>query len=150
MLGGPLLIRAASNQRPILKLQRPLRFRPVEVVATPPTDAAQQAEIDGRNVSELTVRLEGLFITRGENFPAGEPLIARAALRSLELIDCTLDPEGFVPYAPSRRAARARRRVVESVNLREPYGFSERRRGGGLQRDAARSSSTAPSPARST
>lgn len=118
MLGGSLLIRAASNQRPVLKLQSPLRFRPAQVVATPPTDAAQQAEIDGRN-SQLTVRLEGLFITRGENFPAGEPLIARAALHSLELVECTLDPEGFVQYDGTRAA------VEPSINLREPYGFGD-------------------------
>jgi hypothetical protein len=123
MLRGSLLIRAASNQRPVIKLQRPLRFRPVEVVATPPTDAAQQALIDGR-VSELTVRLEGLYITRGENFPAGEPLIARAAVGSLELIDCTLDPEGFVPYGPFTPLPPAPAPVKESVRLREPYGFT--------------------------
>jgi len=123
MLRGPLLIRAASNQRPILKLRRPLRFRPVEVVATPPTDAAQQAAIDGR-VSELTVRLEGLFITRGEDFPVGEPLIARAAVNSLELIDCTLDPEGFIPYGPFTPLPPPPAPIRESVNLREPYGFA--------------------------
>ena len=124
MLRGSLLIRAASNQRPILKLQRPLRFRPVEVVAAPPTDTVQQAEIDGR-VSELIVRLEGLFITRGENFPAGEPLIARAAVNSLELIDCTLDPEAFIPYGPwTNSLPPPPTPVKESVNLREPYGFN--------------------------
>ncbi|HYN86378.1 MAG TPA: hypothetical protein VER32_14105 [Pyrinomonadaceae bacterium] len=123
MLNGPLLIRAASNQRPILKLQRPLRFRPAKVVATPPTDAAQQAELDGR-VSNLTVRLEGLHVVRGENFPAGEPLIARAAVGRLEIINCTLDPEGFIPFGPSPPSPPARRPVRRAMNLREPYGFS--------------------------
>jgi hypothetical protein len=118
MLGSSLLIRGASNERPILELRRPLRFRPARVVAVPPTDAAQQALLDGR-ISEMTVRLEGLVITRGPNFPAGEPLIARAALHSIELIDCTLDPEGFTQLDGTRAA------VEPSVNLREPYGFDD-------------------------
>ncbi|HEX5706111.1 MAG TPA: hypothetical protein VFX96_02365 [Pyrinomonadaceae bacterium] len=124
MLNGPLLIRAASNQRPILELQSPLRFRPVQVVATPPTDAAEQAALDGR-ISNLTVRLEGLYIVRGPDFPAGEPLIARAALDRLEIIDCTLDPEGFIPFGPSPPFPPARAAVRRSMNLREPYGFDD-------------------------
>ena len=51
-------------------------------------------------MSTLTVRLEGLYITRGQTFPPDpgahdEPLIARAAVNSLELINCTLDPASY-------------------------------------------------------
>src|SRR5262249_1431709 len=89
--GGPnllpphrLIIRAADGQRPIVRLRQPLRFRPARLTGPDPTD-------QGR----LTVRLEGLHLTRGASFPAGEPLVARAALNSLEIIGCTLDPGGF-------------------------------------------------------
>jgi hypothetical protein len=96
---------------------QPLRFRPAKVVATPPTDVQQQKELDAV-ISEMTVRLEGLFLIRGENYPPGEEaLIARAALNSLEIIDSTLDPGGFVQIDEQRAP------LTLSMRLREPYGF---------------------------
>jgi hypothetical protein len=116
-LNSSLLIRAASEQRPIIKLMQPLRFRPTTVVATPPTDTAQQEQLDAV-ISQMTVRLEGLLLIRGEDFPpAEEALIARAALNSLEIIDCTLDPGGFVQIDEQRAP------LESSLLLREPYGF---------------------------
>jgi hypothetical protein len=70
-----LIIRAASGQRPIIKLAQPLRFRKTNIA-----DAAK-----------ITVRLEGLYLTRKN---ANDPLIARAAIDRLEIIGCTLDPGG--------------------------------------------------------
>ncbi|HJR08374.1 MAG TPA: hypothetical protein VJ842_14025 [Pyrinomonadaceae bacterium] len=116
-LNNSLIIRAADNQRPIIKLTHPLRFRPANVASAAGEDSAEQEQFDAV-MSKLTVRLEGLFITRGEAFPAGRPLIARAALNRLEVIGCTLDPEGFVDFHGDRAP------VLPSVSLREPYGFA--------------------------
>lgn len=106
--GGPnlnlaksLVIRAADGQRPIIKLKRPLRFRP--------KDPAQAAEI--------SVRLEGLYLTRDSAFPAGEPLIARAAVHQLEIVECTLDPGGAQPVCAPRES------IEPALRLATPYGF---------------------------
>jgi hypothetical protein len=116
-LNSSLLIRAASEQRPVIKLMQPLRVRPAKVVATPPTDTQQQKDLDAA-ISQMTLRLEGLFLTRGESYPAAEEaLVARAAVNSLEIIDCTLDPGGFVQIDEARAPIR------NSMRLREPYGF---------------------------
>jgi len=119
--GGPglklnrsLVIRAADNQRPVIELAQPLRFRPANVSGASPQ---QQNEFDAL-MSTLTVRLEGLYLTRGENFPAGEPLIARAALNRLEIIGCTLDPGGFKSIHGDRTS------IFTSMRLKDPYGFT--------------------------
>jgi hypothetical protein len=109
-----LIIRAASNQRPVIKLSQPLRFRPTHVFSSNPQD---QAEFDAV-MDYLTVRLEGLYLTRNTTFPAGEPLIARAALNSLELLDCTLDPGGF------RQLNGTRAPIQTAIALDNHYGFA--------------------------
>jgi hypothetical protein len=118
-LNRSLIIRAISNQRPIIKLVRPLRFRPKQVKGATSEEQEQLNAV----MSKLTVRLEGLYITRGDTFPPDEPLIARAALHKLEILDCTLDPGGSKKldgtFAGSRTA------IHPSLNLREPYGFSD-------------------------
>jgi hypothetical protein len=114
-LNRSLLIRAADNQRPVIKLAQPLRFRPANVKGA---NEDEQTEFDAV-MSNLTVRLEGLYITRGDAFPAGEPLIARAALHSLEIIGCTLDPGGF------RKLDGTRAPIHSSMRLKEPYGFAD-------------------------
>src|SRR5690606_21547325 len=91
-LNRTLIIRAADDQRPVIRLAQPLRFRPANVVGA---TSEQQAQIDAVNAG-LTVRLEGVYLTRGAGFPAGRALIERAALHSLEIIGCTLDPGGYV------------------------------------------------------
>jgi len=120
--GGPnlqlnrsLIIRAADNQRPIIKLAQPLRFRPANVKGA---NDDEQKEFDAV-IANLTVRLEGVYLTRGDTFPAGEPLLARAALHSLEIIGCTLDPGGF------KKLDGARAPIHPSIRLREPYGFTD-------------------------
>ena len=116
LVNSPLLIRAASNQRPIIELRQPLRFRPANV-ASPTSDPDEQQEFDAV-MARLTVRLEGIYLARSENFAANDPLIARAALNRLELINCTLDPGGF------RRFDGTRAPILTSVELHEPFGFS--------------------------
>jgi hypothetical protein len=124
LLHCPLIIRASDNQRPIIELVRPLGFRPAEVVGA---DAAEQEILDAR-MDALFVRLEGLYIARGEDFPSMlllpvaerpfVPLIARAALNRLEILSCTLDPGGF-RYFNGDRAPR-----FPGIIVREPYGFA--------------------------
>ncbi|MBU1564816.1 MAG: phage tail protein [Proteobacteria bacterium] len=103
----PLFIRAASDERPIIKLRQPLRFRPRHPAAA----------------RDATVRLEGLFITRDLSvFPEDSPLIGRAALNRLEIINCTLDPGGHrILGSPAGLLAP----VAIAMQLREPYGFQE-------------------------
>ena len=113
-LGRSLIIRAASGQRPIILLSRPLRFRPTNVQSANP---AQQEQFDAVN-RNLTVRLEGLYLTRAPAFPGGAALIARAALNSLEVIGCTLDPGGFKQLDGTRAPIRS------ATSLTFPYGFA--------------------------
>ena len=101
-LNKSLIIRAADNQCPIIRLARPLRFRPLN------------AE-DG-----LDVRLEGLYITRNTTFDPGEPLVARAALNRLEIIHCTLDPGGSLEFDGETRTE-----VHTAMNLEERCGFDD-------------------------
>lgn len=119
--GGPnlslnhsLILRAASGQRPIIQLTQPLRFRPAQVVAA---DPAEQDALDAA-LGRLTVRLEGLYLTRAAGFPADAPLIARAALHSLELLDCTLDPGGIQPLQGDRTP------IHTALRLANGYGFA--------------------------
>ncbi len=124
--GGPnllinrtLIIRAADSQRPMIRLAQPLRFRPTNIVGV---DEDQQDEFDAV-MDHLTVRLEGLYLTRGESFVSGEPLIARTALHSLEVIGCTLDPGGSLELDGSPNGIRTA--MQPAMNLKDLYGFSE-------------------------
>jgi hypothetical protein len=121
-LNRPLVIRAADNQRPIIELAQPLRFRPLNVVS--PTNDPQEQRDFNAVMSSLTVRLEGLYLTRGANFPPDpgahdDPLIARAALNRLEIINCTLDPASY------RSIHRDRQPGFVSMKLDESYGFTK-------------------------
>ncbi len=115
LLNKPLVIRAADNQRPVIKLKNPLRFRPV----------------NAGGARNLTLCLEGLYLTRDPSllptgeplFPAGDPLIARAALESLEIVGCTLDPGGQKVLDGTPQGKRAP--IRHSLKLREPYGFAD-------------------------
>jgi hypothetical protein len=101
-LANSLTLRAADMQRPVIELQNPLRFRPKYPA----------------NASGLNVRLEGLYLTRGSGFPAGAPLIARAALNRLEIVNCTLDPGGF------RKLDGNRADIQTSMELKKVSGLS--------------------------
>jgi len=84
-LAQPLTIRAATGQRPVIRLVRPLRFRPHDLSATEAVDA-------------LSVTLQGLYLTwdrAAADFAAATtPLVARAAVNLLQIEGCTLDPGG--------------------------------------------------------
>ena len=103
-LNRSLVLRAASGQRPIVQLSAPLAFRPVS-----PGDPS---------VLGLTVRLEGLFLTRAASLPATEPLIARSAMARLEVDGCTLDPGGF------RLRDDTRAPMSPALRLRNGFGFA--------------------------
>lgn len=121
-LNRSLIIRAADDHRPIIRLTQPLRFRPTHVKGINPDEQKQFDAI----MANLTVRLEGLYITRSENWEAtnlpGTPLIARAALHHLEIFDCTLDPGGSRELDGTPEGKRTP--IHPSMRIREPYGFA--------------------------
>lgn len=106
-LASSLWIRAVSGQRPVIRLKQPLAFRPHHV------SAANAAAL-----ATLTVRLEGLYLTRSATFPAGAALIERAALNQLRITGCTLDPGGFTKLDGTRAPLRA------AMRLTNDYGFT--------------------------
>lgn len=79
-LARSLSIRASSGQRPVIRLAAPLAFRP--------TDPADPSVLD------LTVRLDGVLVVRGDGMAPTDPLVARAAVARLEVVSSTLDPGG--------------------------------------------------------
>lgn len=107
-LGRSLWIRARSGQRPVIRLARPLAFRP-EAVGTDLEDT-------------LTVKLEGLYLTRGSGFGATDALISRAALHQLILDGCTLDPGGFIALDGTPSGTRQPMRYAMDVT--NDYGFT--------------------------
>jgi len=113
-LGSSLVIRAADGQRPTIRLRQPLRFRPAALIGA---DADAQAAIDAAT-AVLTVRLEGLFLTRHSTLAATEPLLARAAVGRLEILSCTLDPGGW------RKRNNTRAPLMPALHLDEHYGFT--------------------------
>ncbi len=76
----------------------------------------EQARIDARNAG-LRLRLERLYLTRGPDLDAAQPLIARAAVNSLELVGCALDPGGWAQANGDRVP------VNVAIDLRDGYGF---------------------------
>ena len=102
-LAHSLVIRAASGQRPTIALVKPLAFRPVDPAAP--------------SVAELTVRFEGVFLTRAASAGAFA-IVARAAVARLELDGCTLDPGGH----RLRKGPRAP--LVTAIDLRNGFGFA--------------------------
>lgn len=78
-----LTIRAASGERPVIRLAQSLCVRP-QAIADPAVDLPELQN----------VRLQGLYLTRGAAFPAGAALIEQAVVNRLEIDGCTLDPGG--------------------------------------------------------
>lgn len=102
-LDGSLAIRAADHQRPVILLQQPLGFG----VDNPP--------------ERVTVRLEGLYITRDpEVSPEPASLINSAMVDLLEIVGCTLDPKGYW-----RRDHKNRTDIRVSLELPNPAGFEQ-------------------------
>ncbi|OAN36787.1 hypothetical protein [Mycolicibacterium iranicum] len=115
LLNRSVIIRASDDNRPIIRLRRPIRVRPARVIGANP---AEQAEIDAVN-ARLTLRLEGLTLVRRPQFQTNQPLVARAAVNSLELDGCTLAPGGY------RRRDGTRAGVRRSVQLASGHGFTQ-------------------------
>lgn len=106
-LGRSLWIRAATGQRPVIRLARPLAFRP---------------DVVGTNLeASLTVKLEGLYLARGAGFGATNALIEQAALHALIVDGCTLDPGGYI--ALDGTASGTRQPIRYAMNLSNDYGF---------------------------
>jgi hypothetical protein len=105
-LARPLVIRAAGGERPVVELAAPLAFRPTDPGAA--------------TTGSLVVRLEGLFLARGETLAATDPLVVRAAVSRLEIDGCTLDPGGH-----RRRDGLSRAPMMPSLSLRNGYGFTD-------------------------
>jgi hypothetical protein len=107
-LNRSLWIRAADGERPVVRLKKPLAFRPHDVLS-----AGAPGVMDS-----LMVRLEGIYLTRDKaSFPANTSLIARAALNQLHIQDCTLDPSGYIALNNNRAA------ILPSMRLDNTNGF---------------------------
>ena len=94
-LDGPLIIRAADQERPIVKLLKPLAFCPAKVAAAVTSDPKEDDKTQARYeaaMDALFVRLEGLYLARGPNFGADNPLIRRAALNKLKILAAPWTP----------------------------------------------------------
>lgn len=107
-LGRSLWIRAKSGQRPVVRLRRPLGFRP--------------DVLGGDLEAGLTVKLEGLYITRDAGFGASDALIAQAAVHALIVDGCTLDPGGYI--ALDGTPSGTRQPIRDAMNLGNDYGFA--------------------------
>ena len=112
-LNRSLWIRAASGQRPVIRLRRPLAFRPADVTGP---DAAGA-------IANLNVRLEGLYLTRGPGFTASAGLIERAAVNRLLIDGCTLDPGGQI--ALDGTPTGTRQPIRAGMRLANDYGFTD-------------------------
>jgi hypothetical protein len=106
-LARSLWIRAKSGERPVVRLARPLSFRP--------DDMSMQAT--------LTVKLEGLYLTRAGSFGASDALIERAALNALIVDGCTLDPGGYIALDGTVDGTRQPLRYA--MNLTNDHGFTD-------------------------
>lgn len=103
-VGRPLYLRATEDRRPIVRLAAPLRF--------------VTAALDPREV-KTTVRIDGVMFVAGSGFAATDPLISRAAIESLDLRGCTLDPGGDAAANSTRSASRT------AMRLPAKYDFSD-------------------------
>ena len=114
-LGRSLWIRAADNQRPVIRLQQPLRFRPAKVIGPAAQDVLQ----------DLEVTLEGLYLSWDRSldssnkprFADNAALIECAALHRLTISGCTLDPGG------SRLLDGSRETIRTAIRLDNDHGF---------------------------
>lgn len=100
-LARSLTIRAASGARPVIRLASPLAFRPADAAA---------AAVEG-----TVLTLDGLYLSATNPI---QSILARAAVARVEIIGCTLDPQGF-ERRDGTRAPRA-----PAMELANGYGFS--------------------------
>jgi hypothetical protein len=110
-LAKSLWIRSASGERPMIRLRRPFRARPASVTGA-----------DAVKPEGLQLRLEGLYITRHENFPAADALVMQAAVSELHIEGCTLDPGGGLVLNGSITGNRAP--IRDALRLDNAYGLT--------------------------
>ncbi len=110
-----LTIRAASGERPVIRLAQPLRFRP---------EAIDGSAVDRQALQN--VRLQGLYLTRGPAFPADAALIEQAVVNRLEIDGCTLDPGGALVLDGSPTGAQAPLRTA--LRLTDSRGLTAAQR----------------------
>lgn len=106
-----LTLRAASGQRPVVRLRQSLRFRPETIVGAAAGSFTQH-----------NVLLQGLYFTREAAFPPGAALIEQAVLNRLQVEGCTLDPGGARRLDGS--AAGGRTPLREAMRLAADLGLS--------------------------
>jgi hypothetical protein len=110
-LSCSLWIRAASGQRPIIRIKRPLKFFSSDVVSP-----------EGQTFTKgLNVKLEGLYITwdkASPHFGTRTALIKQAAVNQLIIEGCTLDPGNYKALNSVRQPVRHAMRLTNS------YGFT--------------------------
>ncbi len=104
-LAQSLTVRAASGERPIVRLAQPLGFRPVVAADATPFEPG--------------VRLEGVYLAPAAGFPAGAALVERCALARLEIVGCTLAPGGQSLRDGTRAPMQA------ALRLADGYGFTD-------------------------
>ncbi|MEO8845437.1 MAG: hypothetical protein ABI591_34095 [Kofleriaceae bacterium] len=107
VVGRPLILRAAEERRPLVRLKHPLSFG--------------TASLDD-HVANTTVRIEGIMFTAGDGWADSDPLIARVAIEALDLRGCTLDPGGYRVLDGSPTGSRAKPRTA--MRLAADYGFA--------------------------
>ena len=108
-LKGVLHLRAASGQRPVIRLGAPLRFRPFAL-----------SGLNAVTVEQLNVTLEGLYLSRTETY-TGE-LIAQAAVNRLLIEGCTVDPSNAIELDGTPHGTR--KPTQRSLHLDHNFGFS--------------------------
>jgi len=113
-MGRPLLLRAADGERPVIRLAQSLRLRPALVTAANPAD---QPALDAKN-DLLRARFEGIHFAPGSAMAADDPLVARVAIRALEILDATLEPGGEARKLTTRAPGRV------AMRLAAGYGFA--------------------------
>lgn len=104
-LAHSVTIRAASDARPVIRLANPLGFRPTDPAAP--------------QVRSLTLRLEGVFVTRAATFPPGRALVERLAVARFECDGATLDPGGHI----LRDGSRAPLHIA--IEAADGFGFAD-------------------------
>jgi hypothetical protein len=110
-LAMPLWIRAASGERPVIRLRQPLRVRPSQITGP-----------KAINPEGLKVRLEGLYIARHASFAATDALVMQAAISELRFVGCTLDPGGALVLDGSPTGGRSP--IREAMRLDRRFGLA--------------------------
>ncbi len=111
-LARPLILRARTEQRPIVRLAAPLRFRPNQVAGT-------AAEL----LASLFVRCEGITFVAGQGFAAADPLMSRASVHSVDLRNCTFDPGGARVLSGGRTPSRTAMRLDRTLGFVDPNDY---------------------------